>query len=109
MRLGRITPPRKAPFTVKPAMVNVVSVTISCSQRKYQGALAGFGVTSALAASSRGERMNEASTLITAKVPSTATAARRTRSGIALTVRSRASRLAARMVGAVPRATPRSV
>ena len=36
----------------------VVSVTISCSHRKYHGALAGFGVTSALAGSSSGDAMN---------------------------------------------------
>ena len=34
-----------------------MSVTISCSQRKYHGAFAGFGVTSALAGSSSGDGM----------------------------------------------------
>ena len=43
----------------------VVSVTISCSHRKYQGAFAGFGVTSALAGSSSGDAMNTARMLMT--------------------------------------------
>ena len=47
--------------------------------------------------------------LITAIVPSTTIAARRVRSGTALTVRSGASSVVARIAGAVPRATPSSV
>ncbi len=42
------------PLTVKPPMRTVVLATSSCSQRKYQGAFAGFGVTAGLAACSRG-------------------------------------------------------
>ena len=55
-RPGRTTPPMNAPLIVNDPMWIVVSVTISCSQRKYQGAFAGLGVTSALAGSSSGER-----------------------------------------------------
>ena len=84
-------------------------VTISCSQRKYQGAFAGFGVTSALAGSSSGDGIALARMLTRAKVPSVTISARRDRSGTALTVRSGASRLLARTVGAVPRATPSNV
>ena len=94
---------------VKLPMWTVVSVTISWSQRKYQGALAGFGVMSALAASSSGERSSVARMLMSAIVPSTAMAVRRVRSGTAFTVRSGASRVVVRIAGAVPRATPRSV
>ena len=86
-----------------------MSVTISCSHRKYQGAFAGFGVTSALAGSSSGERMKTARMLTSAKVPRTTIAARRVRSGTALTVASGASSVVARTAGAVPRATPSSV
>ena len=88
---GRITPPTNAPFSVNEPMRIVVSVTISCSHRKYHGALAGLGVTSALAGSSSGEAMNTDMMLTTAMVPSVAIAARRSRSGTALTVVSGAS------------------
>src|SRR6185436_19968560 len=88
---GRITPPTNAPLSVNDPIRIVVSVTISCSQRKYHGALAGFGVTSALAGSSSGDAMNTDMMLIAAMVPSVAIAARRTKSGTALTVVSGAS------------------
>ena len=109
-RPGRITPPTNAPLMVNDPMRMVVSVTISCSHRKYHGAFAGFGVTSALAGSSSGEAMNADRMLTTAKVPSVTISARRVRSGTALTVVSGGLERAARVtVGAVPRATPSSV
>ena len=88
----------------------VVSVTISCSHRKYHGALAGLGVTSALAGSSSGEAMALARMLTSAKVPSVTISARRVRSGTALTVQvRRLERRSPAPLGAVPRATPSSV
>ena len=88
----------------------VVSVTISCSQRKYHGAFAGFGVTSALAGSSSGDAMNTARMLMTrdgAERDDHARAApgRARRS----TVVSGASSVRAVTAGDVPRATPSSV
>src|SRR5262249_17904301 len=106
---GSSTPPRNAPLTVKDPIFTVESVTISWSHRKYQGALAGFGVTSGLAGFSRGERTKTERIETIAIVPSTAIAARRTRSGTELTVSSGVSSDVARIVGAVPRATPSSV
>jgi len=88
---------------------SVVSVTISWSHRKYQGALAGLGVIMGFAASSRGEGMATARMERTAMQPRVTMAARRIRSGTALTVRWGASRVVARIVGAVPEATPSSV
>ena len=90
-RPGRMTPPMKAPLMVNEPSLMVVSVTISCSHRKYHGALAGFGVTSALAGSSSGEAMNTDMMLTTAIVPRVTMAARRVRSGTAFTVVSGAS------------------
>ena len=106
---GSTTPPRNAPLMVNDPRWIVVSVTISCSQRKYQGAFAGLGVTSGFAGSSSGEAMNTDMMLTTAIVASTAISARRTRSGTALTVLSGASSVETRMTGACPRAMPRSV
>ena len=98
-----------APLMVKLPIRTVVSVTISWSHRKYHGALAGLGVTRALAASSSGDRTRAARMLITAKVPSVTIEARRVRSGTALTVAASFSRVVVVTVGAVPRATPSSV
>ena len=66
---GSSTPPRNAPLTVNDPIRNVVSVTISWSQRKYQGAFAGLGVTSALAGSSSGDRRKTERMLTIAIVP----------------------------------------
>ena len=60
MSPGSTTPPMNAPLIVNEPMCRVVSVTISCSQRKYQGAFAGLGVTRALAGSSSGDRISTA-------------------------------------------------
>src|SRR6266508_1602848 len=87
----------------------VVSVTISCSHRKYRGAFAGFGVTRGFAGSSSGEAMKTAMMLTAAIVASTAIAVRRTRSGTALTVDAGALSVDARITGDCPRATPSSV
>ncbi len=90
-------------------MWTVVSVTISWSHRKYQGALAGFGVMSGLAGSSSGERTKTDRIPTSAIVPRITMAMRRVRSGIEFTVVPGASRDVARTCGEVPRAIPRSV
>ncbi len=90
-------------------MWTVVSVTISCSQRKYQGALAGFGVISGLAGSSSGERTKTERIPTIAIVPRITIAMRRVRSGTELTVVPGASSVEAFTCGEVPRAMPRSV
>src|SRR3989338_2790427 len=51
---GNRIPPINAPLIVNEPIVTVVTVTISCSHRKYQGALAGFGVTDGFAGASSG-------------------------------------------------------
>lgn len=61
-------PPMNPPLNVKSLILRVVVAVNSWSHRKYQGALAGIGVTEGFAGPSKGARENSASTKVTTVV-----------------------------------------
>src|SRR5208282_278842 len=61
---GSRIPPSNAPLTVNPPIRTVVEATNSCSQTKYHGAFAGFGVTDGLARPSSGALKSSAASKV---------------------------------------------